>query len=79
MHSRLDIFGTYKFHADRCLYVYRLHRKNAIEYFQDRSQDFLVMDICQGDGWEKLCPFLEIDQIPEIPFPYKRPQKAPGA
>lgn len=76
MHARIDIFGTYKFHAERCLYVYRLHQKNALEYFKGRAHDLLLMDICGGDGWETLCPFLEIDEIPEEPFPYKRPQKS---
>ena len=79
MHARIDIFGAYTFHAERCLYVYRLHRKNAEEYFKDRPQDFLIMDICAGDGWEKLCPFLEIQEIPNVPFPFKRPEKAPFA
>jgi hypothetical protein len=77
--SRIDIFGAYKFNADRCLYVYRLHRQNAEEYFKDRPQDFLIMDICAGDGWEKLCPFLEISEITNVPFPFKRPEKAPFA
>jgi hypothetical protein len=78
MHARIDIFGTYKFHAERCLYVYRLHRKNVLEYFKERPHDLLVMDICGGDSWEKLCSFLDID-IPEIPFPWKRPAKSPFA
>jgi len=26
------------------------------------------MDMTQGDGWEKLCPFLG-NAIPETPFP----------
>ena len=77
--SRLDIFGAYKFNAERCLYVYRLHKKNAIEYFQDRPQDFIIMDVCAGDGWEKLCPFLDIADIPTMPFPWKRPESAPFA
>jgi hypothetical protein len=77
--SRIDIFGAYKFNPERCLYVYRLHQKNAEEYFKERPHDFLVMDICAGDGWAKLCPFLEIDAIPNLPFPYKRPQKSPFA
>lgn len=77
--SRLDIFGTYKFNADRCVYVYHLHRKNAVAYFENRSHDFLIMDICGGDGWEKLCPFLEIPEIPKPPFPWKIPSKAPDA
>lgn len=78
MHARIDIFGTYKFHAERCLYVYRLHRKNVLEYFKERPHDLLVIDICGGDGWEKLCPFLDVD-IPGVPFPWKRPAKSPFA
>ncbi len=79
MHSRIDIFGTYKFNADRCLYVYRLHKKNILEYFRDRPHDLLIMDICGGDGWEKLCLFLGIQDIPKIPFPAKRPSSSPFA
>lgn len=79
LHSRIDIFGTYKFHAERALFVYRLHRKNAVEYFRDRPNDFLIMDITKGDGWETLCPFLELDNIPDVPFPAKRPKQAPFA
>ena len=78
LHSRIDIFGIYMFHAERCRYVYRLHRKNAEEYFKDRPNDFLMMDICAGDGWDKLCPFLEIAP-PATPFPYKRPEQSPFA
>ena len=26
------------------------------------------MNICEGDGWEMLCPFLGTD-IPDVPFP----------
>ncbi len=79
MHARIDIFGTYKFHAERCLYVYRLHRKNVLEYFKDRPQDLLVLDICGGDGWEKLCPFLELEEIPKESFPRKKPAQSPFA
>jgi hypothetical protein len=39
------------------------------EYFKDRPNDLLVMNICAGEGWEKLCPFLELP-IPNKPFPY---------
>ncbi|PIE31852.1 hypothetical protein CSA56_17255 [candidate division KSB3 bacterium] len=79
MHARIDIFGTYRFHTERCLYVYRLHQKNARDYFQERPQDFLIMDICNGDGWETLCPFLEIDTIPDTPFPLQQPEQSPSA
>jgi hypothetical protein len=40
------------------------------EYFKDRPDDLLVMNICAGEGWEILCPFLDCG-IPKIPFPHK--------
>ena len=79
MHARIDIFGTYGFHRERNVYVYRLHRQNALDYFHDRPQDFILMDIAAGDGWGKLCPFLKIDTIPDVPFPHKCPTPGPHA
>jgi len=43
--------------------------KEIKEYFKDRPNDLLVMDICKGEGWEKLCPFLG-KPIPNKPFPF---------
>ena len=37
-------------------------------YFKNRPNDLLVMNICEGDGWEVLCPFLGRN-IPDVPFP----------
>ncbi|MGF1493582.1 MAG: sulfotransferase family protein [Microcoleaceae cyanobacterium] len=37
-------------------------------YFKDRPEDLLIMNICAGEGWETLCPFLELP-IPKTPFP----------
>ena len=38
------------------------------KYFKNRPDDLLVMNICDGEGWEILCPFLGKD-IPDVPFP----------
>jgi hypothetical protein len=38
------------------------------EYFKDRQDDFLIIDICGGDDWEKLCNFLS-KPIPQVDFP----------
>lgn len=38
------------------------------EYFKDRQNDLLIMNICDGQGWEVLCPFLG-KEIPNVPFP----------
>jgi hypothetical protein len=35
------------------------------EYFRDRKDDLLVMNICDGEGWEVLCSFLNIS-IPRV-------------
>ncbi|MCP2729837.1 sulfotransferase family protein [Limnofasciculus baicalensis] len=56
---RLAVYGTYTFNADRLAYVYDLHHKNVLDYFKDRPESLLVFNICGGEGWEVLCPFLE--------------------
>ena len=47
---------------------YKAHNKAVLKYFQGREKDFIQMNIMQGDGWEKLCPFLE-KPILTLPFP----------
>lgn len=56
--------------GNEALYVERFERHNleVLDYFRDRKQDLLVMNLTEGDGWEKLCPFLGI-QVPAEPFP----------
>jgi hypothetical protein len=44
--------------------------KDIKEYFKDRPNDLLVMNICEGEGWEKLCPFLG-KPIPNMSFPLR--------
>jgi len=41
-----------------------------MRYFEDRKSQLLVMDITKGDGWDKLCIFLD-KPIPKKPFPHK--------
>lgn len=40
----------------------------AKQYFAHRDKDFLIIDIPNGDGWEKLCSFLD-KPIPTVLFP----------
>ncbi len=40
------------------------------EYFKGRPDDLLILDICGGDGWEKLCNFLSLP-IPSVDFPFE--------
>jgi hypothetical protein len=50
---------------------YTDHKKDVLEYFKDKPSQLLVFDVINGDGWEKLCKFLD-KPIPNTPFPYKR-------
>ena len=61
-------YGVHRFQRARFTYVYDRHLRNVREYFRKRPQDLLVLDICSGDGWERLCPFLGVP-VPERPFP----------
>ncbi len=39
---------------------YESHHKDVQDYFKGKSNSLLVFDVTKGDGWEKLCPFLEV-------------------
>ncbi len=65
---RFAVYGSYSFNYDRFSYVYDLHLKNVREYFRSRPESLLTIDICGGEGWEKLCPFVGKD-VPGAAFP----------
>ena len=54
-------------HEARYREVYEAHNSAVREYFRDRPQDLLVMELEKGDGWEKLGAFLNV-AVPGGPF-----------
>ena len=50
---------------------FRKHNADVISYFAGRPNDFLVMELAKGDGWEKLCRFLG-HPVPDLPFPHSK-------
>ncbi len=66
---KLGCFWPHK-NPQRALRAYHAHQKAVIDYFRDRPEDLLVIDICGGAGWEPLCDFLQ-KPVPEIPFPFE--------
>jgi len=48
---------------------YERHNREVLEFFRRRPEALLVMNFADGDGWEKLCPFLG-KEIPAAPFPH---------
>ena len=61
-------YGVHRYEPSRFAFVYDQHQRGVREYFRDRPNDLLILDICGGDSWERLCPFLGVP-VPERPFP----------
>jgi hypothetical protein len=55
---------------ERWIGVYSAHNAAVVDYFRDRPNNLLVMDLVRGDGWEKLAPFLGVS-APDTPFPIR--------
>ena len=66
---RMILYETVSFDRDKFITAYHRHCENVRHYFRDRPNDLLEMNIVAGDGWEKLCPFLE-KPMPSRPFPH---------
>jgi sulfotransferase family protein len=68
LQMRLVVYGTIKYHRGRLKQVYERHVQGVEDYFRARPNDLLVMNICAGDGWGKLCAFLG-KPAPKVEFP----------
>lgn len=55
-------------HEVRYREVYEAHNQSVREYFSDRSEDLLEMNLESGDGWEELGRFLKRSDVPSGPF-----------
>lgn len=66
--------GTPTGHEELYLEKYRAHYREVREYFRARPDDLLEMSLENGDGWEKLCPFLGMP-IPDKRFPHTNKSK----
>lgn len=49
---------------------FRQHNNEVREYFRTRENDLLEVSLDEGDGWKKICEFLNTE-IPNVPFPYE--------
>jgi hypothetical protein len=67
---RTRLYGTAEFDEDLFVAAYERHEKRVLDYFADRPEDLLVIDLCSGnDEWARLCSFLG-KSIPDRPFPH---------
>ena len=65
-----QLYGHTYFEHDKFSKNYDQHRDRVTSYFKVRENDLLIMNIIAGDGWEKLCHFLD-KPVPKCEFPAK--------
>jgi len=63
-----DLYDTIVFDENKFCAGYDRFIGSVMEYFKERPNDLLVIDVTAGEGWEKLCPFLD-EPTPDILFP----------
>lgn len=67
---RIEQFGTDLFDVDKYTLSYHNHYAKVVNYFANRQQDLLTLNICSESSWDKLCNFLSKD-IPNLSFPHQ--------
>ena len=55
----LDLYGTDVFDNQQFANGYDRFVAGVREHFKDRPGDLLVINVTAGEGWEKLCAFLD--------------------
>ncbi len=61
------LYGDSSFDAARFAERRRSYELGVQRHFAARPEKLLVLDVCNGEGWEKLCAFLGLE-APKEPF-----------
>ncbi len=64
------LYGRMTFERGCFLDAYARHEEKVRSHFSERPDDLLVLDVCDGEGWDRLCGFLS-QPVPNVPFPRK--------
>ena len=68
---RAAVYGSYDYSHMRFAAVYSDYVTSVLDYFKDRPGDLLVLNIAEGEGYEKLAPFLGMKIPQNSIFPHK--------
>lgn len=67
---RKALFGVEGTHEPSLKYAFLRHEINVKNFFRDKD-NLLIMEVCDGDGWEKLCGFLGKPVPDKKSFPHQ--------
>lgn len=73
-----DGVGTPIKNQKRFLKRYKEHNEEVRQYFKNRPDDFLEINLGKGEGWNEICTFLGAD-IPVQDFPFDNKSGSVGA
>jgi Sulfotransferase domain len=76
--TRLRTYGSPEFDKEKYTQLHRGFHQGVDQYFSERPEDLLKMNIIGGEGWGALCQFLHIHEIPIQPFPVVKNIHSPG-
>jgi hypothetical protein len=62
-------YGATTFDSHQFSKVFQNHIAEVSNYFRNRPDDFLLLDLTGSSGWDELCGFLELP-VPDAPFPF---------
>ena len=68
LECRAILYQTVIFNRDKFLKAYDRYHNFVYNYFIDRQNDFIILDLNDNNKWEKLCNFLH-KKIPNKKYP----------
>ena len=72
--TRKKVWGSIDPTEKQMVIAYEKHLSDVKSHFSSRPNDLLVLNIINGEGWEKLCPFLNKKILNEnFPWENKTP------
>lgn len=75
LENRIAVYGQADFDRKIFSAKYDQHYTDVETHFKDRPKNLLILNICAGEGWEKLMPFLGHKEPPQKKFPHDMANK----
>ncbi|NBO99654.1 MAG: hypothetical protein EBU90_05945 [Proteobacteria bacterium] len=69
LETRSILWKSLVFNKEKFIQGYYTHHSKVLEYFTDRKQDLLILDLQEIDKFKKLCYFLNKSN-PDIEYPH---------
>jgi hypothetical protein len=72
LNSRTKMQG--KVFPEQLAEQYEVTSREIRSFFSNKPNQFLEIDVCASEGWDKLCKFLDVP-VPDVLFPHKNPTR----